>query len=76
MIPLLLAAISVTDVLLFILLVVVAGLVYFIANWALVKCKTPEPFATIVQVAVVLLAAVILISELLHLFGKPRLINW
>jgi VIT1/CCC1 family predicted Fe2+/Mn2+ transporter len=76
MIPLLLAAIGITDVLLFILLIIVAGLVYYIVEWAIVKCKTPEPFATIVRVAVVLLAAAVLISELLHLFGKPRLISW
>jgi hypothetical protein len=54
---------------------VVAGLVYWILDWALKKVALPEPFNKVATVLLILLVVVVVINALFLLIGKP-FIKW
>lgn len=53
----------------FVVIIVVAGLIYWVLNWALVNTAPPEPFFKIGQVVLVLGTAVVVCYALLDLAG-------
>jgi len=70
-----LAAISGEQVLYAIIWLIVAGLVFWVIQWAINQIGIPEPFNKIVRVILVLLVAIVCINVLLSLAGHP-LIKW
>lgn len=51
--------------------IVVAGLVFWILNWAIAKIGLPEPFAKIAMVLLVLIVVIVAINALLLIAGHP-----
>ena len=69
------AAISGSAVVNAVIMLIVAGLVLWILNWAISAIGLPEPFAKVAKVLIVLFAAVVAINALLTIVGKP-LVSW
>lgn len=70
---LMLAAIDGGHVVEAIIWLVVAGLVFWLLQWALDKIALPEPFNKIATVLLILLVVVVVINALFLLVGKPFL---
>lgn len=66
----LLAAVSGQAVINAVIMLVVAGLILWILNWAITAIGLPEPFAKVAKVIIILFAAVVAINALLTLVGK------
>lgn len=57
----------------FLVIVVVAGLIYYVLNWGLMTVAPPEPFFKLAQVVLVLGVVVVICYALLELAGiDPR----
>lgn len=72
--PVLLAAISGQVVLTVVIWLVVAGLIYFILDWAITAIGIPEPFNKVARVILILAAVIIVINALLMLVGSPFIV--
>ncbi len=55
--------------------IVIAAVIFYLANWALAYIGVGEPFAKVVRVILALLVLLFLINALLMLMGKP-LFKW
>lgn len=58
-----------------ILLLVFAGLVYWLVSWAIGAMGIPEPFNKIINVILILIVLFICLNALFMLFGHP-LVSW
>lgn len=67
----LIAAITIGTLVEAIVWLIVAGLIFYLLNWALTACGTPEPFLQIGKVIIILAAVVLVINALLLLVGQP-----
>jgi hypothetical protein len=70
-----LAAISGDAVVNAIVWLIIAGVIYWLVNWAIAKIGVPEPFNKVLQVVIVLAVVILLINALLTLVGHP-MIDW
>jgi hypothetical protein len=70
---LLLAAVSLSgqSLVSFFVWLVIAGIIYFLLNWALTAIGLPEPFAKVAQVVLILLVVILIINALMVLVGSP-----
>jgi uncharacterized protein YacL len=75
LLPMILAAISASTLLWAIVGIIVAGLIYFLLNYAIDASGIPEPFRRVAKVVLILIAVLFLINALLSLMGHP-LIRW
>lgn len=72
---LVLAVVSGESLLTALVWLVIAGLIYWLLDWAFKKIGLPEPFAKIAQVLLVVLVLVVVINALLIIVGHP-FIRW
>jgi hypothetical protein len=66
-----LAAISGNALLTALIWIVVAGLIYWLLDWAITKIGIPQPFAKIAHVVLIILVVLMVINALLMLVGHP-----
>ena len=62
-------------ILIIVLQLVIGGLIFYVAYWALSKIALPDPFNKIALVLLVVLCALWLINLLLTISGHP-LVHW
>lgn len=55
--------------------IVIAGVIFWVLNWAVAYIGVPEPFNKVLRVVLVLIALIMLINGLLMLAGRP-LFSW
>ncbi len=65
------AAISGSDLVTFVIWLVVAGLIFFLLNWLIDYCKVAEPFNRVLKVVIAVAAVLVVINALLALTGNP-----
>lgn len=70
-----LAAISQDHLISTLVYLVVVGVIFWLLTWALGKMPIAEPFKTIINVIIVVVAVLICINVLLELTGRP-LVKW
>lgn len=70
-----LAVISGQAIISLVITIVIAGLIYWVLDWALTKFALPEPFAKIARVLLVLMAVVFIVNALLSMNGHG-FISW
>lgn len=63
--------ISVESLVQFVIYVIIAGVVYWLCNWLLDTCETPEPFRKVGKVVIAVVAVLVVITALLSLVGHP-----
>lgn len=54
---------------------IVAGVIFFLLDWAIKSIGVPEPFNKVLRVILVLLAVIVCINALMTLAGHP-LVVW
>lgn len=52
-----------------VLWIIIAGLIFYLLNWAIDYCHVPEPFNRVARVLIVVLAVMVMIGILLNLGG-------
>lgn len=70
-----LAAINTSTLLWAFIWVVIAGLIFWIGNWAIAYIGIGEPFNKILKVFLVLIAVVMIINALMTIAGRPFIGN-
>jgi hypothetical protein len=72
---LLFAVISGQNVINAVIWLIIAGVIFFLLDWAIKSVGVPEPFNKVLHVVLILVAVIICINALLTLVGKP-FISW
>lgn len=65
------AAISGSEIVNFVVWIIVAGIIFFLLNWLIDYAKTPEPFNRVLKVVIAVVAVLVIINALLALTGNP-----
>ena len=70
-----LAVVSGESLMWLIVTIIVAGLIFWLLDWAIKACGVPEPFSKLARVVLILATVVFLINALLGIAGHP-FIRW
>jgi len=65
------AAISGSEIVNFVVWLIVAGIIFFLLNWLIDYVKVAEPFNKVLKIIIAVAAVLVIINALLALTGNP-----